>query len=194
MRRLVAVEFLSLDGVYQAPGDPDEDREGGFEHGGWQRPYGDEVLGKMAGEGMAATDAQLFGRKTYEKMAAFWPNAPADDPYAKHLNGVQKYVASRTLTETDWQPTTILRDAAKDVAGLKDRTGGTISVLGSGDLVRTLLDHDLVDELSLWVFPIVLGGGKRLFADDQRLRRFELVDSTPTTTGGVALTYRPARG
>jgi dihydrofolate reductase len=148
----------------------------------------------MAGEGMAATDAQLFGRKTYEKMAAFWPNAPADDPYAKHLNGVQKYVASRTLTGTDWQPTTILRDAAKDVAGLKDRTGGTISVLGSGDLVRTLLDHDLVDELSLWVFPIVLGGGKRLFADDHRLRRFELVDSTPTTTGGLALTYRPARG
>jgi dihydrofolate reductase len=193
VRKLVAVEFLSLDGIYQAPGHPDEDREGGFEHGGWQRPYGDEVLGRMAAEGMASTDAQLFGRKTYEKMAAYWPNAPSDDPYAKHLNSVQKYVASRTLSETTWEPTTIVRDAPADVARLKERTGGTISVLGSGELVRTLLDNGLVDELSLWVFPIVLGGGKRLFADDRRVRRLELVDSRPTTTGGVALTYRPAR-
>jgi dihydrofolate reductase len=163
MRKLVAIEFLSLDGVYQAPGDPNEDREGGFEHGGWQRPYFDEVLGAEAGRGMAETDAQLFGRKTYEKMASFWPNAPADDPFAQHLNRVQKYVASTTLQRADWEPTTIIRHVPKEVAELKERSGGNIGVLGSGNLVRTLLENDLVDELSLTLTPLVLGGGKRLF-------------------------------
>lgn len=193
MRKLVVVEFLSLDGVYQAPGHPDEDREGGFEHGGWQMPYFDEVMGQAAAEGMAATDAQLFGRTTFEKMAAYWPNAPKDDPFAQHLNRVQKYVASTTLTDPSWQPTTVIRDVPTEVAELKAQEGGTITVLGSGKLVQTLIAHDLVDEYSLAVFPLTLGGGKRLFADDRVLRRLRLVDSKPTSTGGILLTYRPDR-
>ena len=193
MRKLVVVEFLSLDGVYQAPGHPDEDREGGFEHGGWQMQYFDDVMGEQAMKGIAETDAQLFGRKTFEKMAAFWPTAPADDPFAKHLNGVQKYVASTTLEDPEWQPTTVIRDVPAEVAALKQQDGGTITVLGSGNLVQTLMANDLVDEYSLSVFPLTLGGGKRLFADDGAMRKLELVGSTPTTTGGLMLTYRPLR-
>jgi dihydrofolate reductase len=193
MRKLVVVEFLSLDGVYQAPGDPNEDTEGGFQHGGWQRPYFDEVLGASAAKGMAETDAHLFGRKTYEIMAAYWPNAPADDPFAQHLNGVRKYVASRTLTEATWQNTSVITDVAEEVTKLKAQPGRSISVLGSGNLLRTLVEHDLVDEFSLVVHPIVLGSGKRLFAEDGQLRRLRLVDSTPTTTGGLLLTYEPER-
>jgi dihydrofolate reductase len=194
MRKLVVIEFLSLDGVYQAPADPEEDTEGGFTQGGWQRPYFDDVLGAAAGRGMAETDAHLFGRKTFQKMAAYWPNAPADDPFAKHLNSTQKYVASRTLREAEWQPTAILRgDLAEEVAALKAQPGGTIALLGSGNLVQSLMAHDLVDEYSLAVFPIVLGSGKRLFADDGQVRRLQLVDSQTTGTGGLLLTYRPAR-
>jgi dihydrofolate reductase len=192
MRKLVVIEFLSLDGVYQAPADPQEDTEGGFTQGGWQRPYFDEVLGEAAGRGMAETDAHLFGRKTYQKMAAHWPNAPADDPFAKHLNSTQKYVASRTLQEAEWEPTTILRDLA-DVTALKKQPGGTIAVLGSGNLVQSLMAHDLVDEYSLAVFPIVLGSGKRLFAGNGQVRQLRLVDSQTTGTGGVILTYHPDR-
>jgi len=194
MRKLVVIEFLSLDGVYQAPGDPNEDTEGGFRHGGWQRPYFDDVMGAAAAEGMAATDAHLFGRKTYEIMAAYWPTAPADDPFAKHLNGVQKYVASTTLQTVEWQNSTLIReDVAEEVAKLKEQPGKDIAVLGSGNLVQTLIEHDLVDELSLSVFPIVLGSGKRLFRDADQVRRLTLVDSKATTTGGLMLTYRPAR-
>ena len=196
MRRLVAVEFLSLDGVYQAPGDPNEDTEGGFRHGGWQRPYFDEVLGAAAAEGMARTDAQLFGRKTYQKMAEYWPNASVDDPFSAYLNAVQKYVVSNTLREDDiaWRPTTILNgDVAARIRQIKDGPGNDIGVLGSGRLLRWLLANDLVDELSLSIFPVVLGGGKRLFADDGEMRTIELVDSVPTKTGGVMLTYRPRR-
>jgi dihydrofolate reductase len=194
MRKLIVTEFLSLDGVYQAPGHPDEDREGGFQHGGWQMPFSDDVLGAAAGEGMAQTDAQLFGRKTYEIMAAYWPNAPSDDPYAKHLNSVQKYVASRTLKDVEWQNTTLLEgEVAEQVAELKEQAGKNISVLGSGNLVQTLIENDLVDEYVLAVYPIVLGGGKRLFPDDEQVRKLRLVDSKPTTTGGLLLTYEPAR-
>jgi dihydrofolate reductase len=193
MRKLVVVEFLSLDGVMQGPGGPDEDRDGGFEHGGWALPYNDDVFMERAMRGMAETDAQLFGRKTYEIMASYWPNAPADDPFAKHLNAIEKYVASRTLTEATWQHTTILDDAARQVAELKERPGKNVSVLGSGDLAQTLIENDLVDEYSLSVLPVVLGSGKRLFRDGDAIRRLELVDATTTTTGAQLLTYRPLR-
>jgi dihydrofolate reductase len=196
MGTLTVIEFLSLDGVYQAPGDPNEDTEGGFRHGGWQRPYFDEVLGAVAAEGMSRTGAQLFGRKTYEIMARYWPNAPADDPYAEHLNNVQKYVASNTLREEDvtWQHTTLLTgDVAGQIRAIKEGDGTNIGVLGSGDLVRTLAAHDLVDTYSLLVYPIVLGSGKRLFREADEVRRLELVDSKTTTTGGALLIYRPAR-
>jgi dihydrofolate reductase len=193
MRMLRVIEFLSLDGVMQAPGAPEEDTEGGFRHGGWQRPYFDDVLGATAAEGMAATDSYLFGRKTYEQMAAYWPTAPEDDPYAQHLNRTPKYVASRTLQEVGWQNSTLLKgDVAEEVAKLKQQPGGNIAVLGSGNLVQTLIEHDLVDEYFLAVFPIVLGSGKRLFRDADQPRTLSLVDSKPTSTGGILLTYRPA--
>jgi dihydrofolate reductase len=192
MRNLVVTEFLSLDGVYQAPGDPSEDTDGGFSLGGWQRPYFDEELGAAAAEGMARTDAQLFGRKTYQIMAAYWPNAPEDDPYGKHLNAVRKYVASNTLSTADWANTEVLSgDVVDQIRRIKEMPGGDVTVLGSGNLVRTLAKHDLVDTYFLAVYPIVLGRGKRLF-EEADLTKLELVDSKPTATGGVLLTYRPA--
>ncbi len=192
MRMLRVIEFLSLDGVMQGPGAPEEDTEGGFRHGGWQRPYFDEVLGASAAEGMAATDGYLFGRKTYEKMAAYWPTAPDDDPYAKHLNSTPKYVASRTLQDFEWENSTLIKgDVVEEVAKLKDQPGKNIAVLGSGDLVQTLIQHDLVDEYFLAVFPVVLGSGKRLFREADEVRRLSLVDSKTTGTGGLILTYRP---
>jgi len=194
MRTLRVIEFLSLDGVMQAPGDPQEDTEGGFRHGGWQRPYFDDVLGASAAQGMAATDAYLFGRKTYEKMAAYWPHVSHDDPYARHLNSTPKHVASTTLTHVDWDKTTLLEgDVPQAVAALKEEPGEDIAVLGSGQLVQTLTEHDLVDEFSLVVYPILLGSGKRLFRDSEQARRLTLIDSQTTGTGGVMLTYRPAR-
>ena len=193
MRKLRVIEFLSLDGVLQSPGAADEDTEGGFRHGGWQRPYFDDVLAESAAEGMEATDAYLFGRKTYEKMAAFWPNAPADDPYGQHLNGTRKYVASRTLESVDWQHSELVQgDVADEVGKLKAQPGGNIAVLGSGELVQTLMAHDLVDEYYLVMFPIVLGSGKRLFRDSEDALKLRLVDSKTTSTGGLILTYRPA--
>ena len=190
---LRVIEFLSLDGVMQAPGAADEDTEGGFRHGGWQRPYFDDVLGATAAEGMAATDAYLFGRKTYEQMATYCPTAPEDDPYAQHLNATQKYVASRTLRDLQWQNSTLIEgDVAEKVVMLKDQPGQNIAVLGSGELVQTLIKEDLIDEYFLAVFPIVLGSGKRLFRDADGVRRLSLVDSKTTSTGGVLLTYRPA--
>ena len=191
MTQLRVVEFMSLDGVMQAPGSPKEDREGGFTHGGWQPPYLDEVLAQTATRRMAETSAYLFGRKTYEKMAAYWPHAPADDPIAGHLNAARKYVASRTLTSADWSNTAVLRDVISDVRRLKVDEGGNLVVLGSGEVVRSLISHNLVDEYFLVVVPLTLGGGKRLFSDDRQLRRLTLVGATSTSTGCVLLTYRP---
>jgi len=193
MRTLRAIEFVSLDGVIQAPGHPDEDTEGGFRHGGWQRDYVDDVLGAAAAEGMAGTDAYLFGRKTYAAMAAYWPTVPDDDPYARHLNTTPKYVASRTLRDVAWNGSTVIDgDVGTAVAALKRQTGGNIAVLGSGELVRTLFAHDLVDEFFITVFPIVIGNGKRLFGAADRPAKLSLVASRATSTGGVMLTYRRA--
>lgn len=194
MRKLVVTEFLSLDGVIQAPGAADEDTEGGFAHGGWQPPYFDDVMLAAATEGMAATDAYLFGRKTYQKMAAYWSTGPSDSPFTEHLNSTAKYVASTTLHEVEWSNSTLLPgDVAEGVAELKEQPGKNIAVLGSGELVQTLIGHDLVDEYSLFVCPLVLGTGKRLFRNVEQPRRLDLVDSTVTGTGTVILTYRPAQ-
>jgi dihydrofolate reductase len=193
MARLVVVEGLSLDGVMQAPGSPDEDRSGGFEHGGWQMPYFDQVAGEEAGKSMAETGAFLFGRKTYEIMAAHWPNQPDDDMFAKVLNGLPKYVASTTLEEPlEWAGSALLkRDVAEAVAELKEEQEGNIVVLGSGQLARYLLEHDLVDQWSLMIHPLLLGGGKRLFDEAGGMRPMRLVDSKISTTGVILATYRP---
>jgi dihydrofolate reductase len=193
MRKLVVNEFLSVDGVMQGPGSPDEDRDGGFEHGGWQIQFFDEGVLAGAQEGMGEADAYLFGRRTYQIMAAHWPTAPSDDPFAGHLNQTKKYVASRTLEELEWQNSELLQgDAAEAVARLKEQPGKDIVVLGSGDLVQTLMAHDLVDEFGLFVSPIVLGSGKRLFRDAEQTKRLALVRATSTPKGNVLMNYRPA--
>jgi len=192
MRRLTVIEFLTLDGVMQGLGSPDEDREGGFPYGGWGARYGDEVLGRKAGSGMSGTSAYLFGRKTYEKMAAFWPHQPDGNPMAAHLNATPKYVATTTLVDLGWPGSQVLDgDLPRSVRDLKSHGDGTIAVLGSGVLVQTLIEHDLVDEYQLFVHPLVLGAGKRLFRQTAHPLPMQLVDCTPTTTGVVIATYRP---
>lgn len=193
MRKLSATEFLSLDGVMQGPGDPDEDPSGGFAHGGWHRPYVDDVFMKAASEGMAETGGFLFGRKTYEIMAAFWPSQPDSDPFAAVLNGLPKFVASTTLREPlEWKGSSLLQgDVPAAVAELKEQSGGDLVVLGSGELVRTLMEHDLVDEFRLMIDPIVLGGGKRLFPEEGPARPLRLVDSMASGTGMLITTYVP---
>ena len=192
MRRVVAIEFITLDGVMQSLGSPDEDTDGGFEYGGWSAPYFDEAQGQAAGAGLATTDAYLFGRRTFDKMAAFWPNQPDSNPMAAHLNGNRKYVASRTMTDPEWQPTTVLSgDIGAEVKHLKQQPGADIAVLGSGVLLETLIEDELVDEYRLFVHPLVLGKGKRLFREYTAPKRLRLVDSTPTATGVLILSYRP---
>jgi len=193
MRRLAVIEFVTLDGVMQGLGSPDEDRDGGFEHGGWSAPYGDEGLGNAAGEGLAATTAYLFGRKTYQKMAAHWPTEPDTNPIAAHLNVTPKYVVTRTLTRLEWAGSHVLGgDVVASVNGLKQDGDGTIAVLGSGVLVQALIEHDLVDEYRLFVHPLVLGAGKRLFRQVPRPVGLRLTGCMPTTTGVLLLSYQPA--
>jgi dihydrofolate reductase len=194
MRKVIVSEFLSLDGVMQAPGDPDEDRRDGFEHGGWSMPYSDDVFLSVVGEAMAQCGGYLFGRRTYEIMAAYWPTAPDDNAFAGSLNGLPKYVASRTLDEPlEWKNSTLLKgDAAEAVAKLKREPGKDLSVLGSGDFVQTLMEHDLVDEYQLMVDPIVLGSGRRLFRDGSPKTALRLVDSKTTSTGVLIVSYQPA--
>ena len=193
--KIVVNNYVTLDGVMQAPGHPDEDRRGGFEHGGWAAPYNDEVMFAAAQEGMAKSGALLFGRLTYEKMRAVWSGQPDDNPFAKVLNNRQKYVASRTLAEPlDWSNSTLLEgDAAEAVATLKRRPGDDVVVLGSGDLIQSLMRRDLIDEYVLLVHPLILGSGRRLFPDDGVFRALELVDSVATTTGVVIATYVPSK-
>lgn len=194
MRKLVVGTFLTLDGVMQAPGGPDEDRDGGFPHGGWLVPYFDDRIGEVMTEWTARAGAFLLGRKTYEIFAASWPNATdPDDEIANALNIRPKFVASRTLDRAEWNNSHLLRgDVAAEVARLKAQEGGEIQVHGSGGLVQTLLRHDLVDTLRLWQFPVVLGTGKRLFGEGAIPRGFRLVESQAATTGAVLHVYERA--
>jgi dihydrofolate reductase len=191
---LIVSEFLSLDGVMQAPGDTDEDRSEGFEHGGWQMPYFDEAAGRAISEGMTTAGGFLLGRRTYELFAGFWPSQPDDDPIAATLNSLPKYVASTTLQESlEWRNATLLKgDVAEAVATLKRQPGKDLHVIGSGELTQTLMRHDLVDEYRLMLHPLVLGNGKRLFRDGNPRTALRLVDSTTSSTGVLILTYRPA--
>jgi dihydrofolate reductase len=192
MSRVIVTNHLTLDGVMQAPGRPDEDLRGGFEHGGWATPNTDEVMGRVMGEGMAQGGPLLLGRRTYEDFYDFWPKQK-DNPFTEVLDRVQKYVASTTLTEPlPWSNSTLLEgDVAEAVTNLRRQPGKDIGVLGSGELVGTLMRHSLVDRYVLMYHPIVLGSGRRLFREGGPLASLRLVDSVTTTTGVVIATYEP---
>jgi dihydrofolate reductase len=191
--RLTLHTFLSLDGVMQAPGGPDEDRGGGFEHGGWTAPYGDDDFGATMAGWFAGADAFLLGRRTYEIFSGFWPRVTdPDNPIATKLNALPKYVASRTLTSVDWQGSLLLGgDVAGEVAKLKEQPGDELQVHGSGDLAQTLIENDLIDEYRLTYVPVHLGAGKRLFRDDTRPAALRLTGSKTTSTGVLIATYEP---
>jgi dihydrofolate reductase len=192
MSKVIVTNHLTLDGVMQAPGRPDEDLRGGFEHGGWATPNTDEVMGRVMGEGMAQGGPLLLGRRTYEDFYDFWPKQK-DNPFTEALERVQKYVASTTLTEPlPWSNSTLLEgDVAEAVTNLRRQPGTDIGVLGSGELVGTLMRHSLVDRYVLMYHPIVLGSGRRLFREGSPLASLRLVDSVTTTTGVVIATYEP---
>jgi dihydrofolate reductase len=195
--RIVISEFISLDGVVQAPGGPEEDTDGGFPHGGWSMPYFDpEVMGAAIGEMSGRTDALLQGRRTWQVMAGAWPGR-AGDPFADWMNAVPKYVVSNTLSEADltWQPTTIITgaDLVPKVSELRQQPGRDVNVMGSATLVRALLAADLADEVTLMIEPIILGGGKRMFPDNGEARRFELVSAVTASTGVQVCRYQRVR-
>ncbi|MGQ0549556.1 MAG: dihydrofolate reductase family protein [Armatimonadota bacterium] len=191
---LTITTFLSLDGVMQAPGGPDEDRSHGFSHGGWLVPYADPDMGRMVDDWFAAADSFLLGRKTYEIFAAHWPHVTAEnDPVAAKLNSLPKYVVSKTLDKVEWNNSTLIKgDVAEEVAKLKRRPGKELQVHGSGELAQTLMQHDLVDEYRLWFYPVVLGSGKRLFREGGVAKALRLVSSNTTSTGVTVNSYQPA--
>jgi dihydrofolate reductase len=192
MRKLIVSTFLTLDGVMQAPGGPGEDDSGGFAHGGWSVNYWDEQMGQVMGEATSTPFAMVLGRKTYDIMAAYWPHAP-EEAGAKTFNDATKYVASRSHPRLEWSNSVPIEgDAAEGLAALKQEDGPELQVHGSGNLIQTLLRHNLVDQYRLWVFPLVIGSGKRLFSDGTIPSGLKLVDSKVSTTGVVIGTYEPA--
>jgi dihydrofolate reductase len=195
MRKVIVNEWMTLDGVVQAPGTADEDTTGGFEHGGWHLRYFDDISREWVVENLTEAGGFLLGRRTYEILAAYWPNAPEEEQVvARPLNMRPKYVASTTLTgPLAWQNSMVLQgEVAEAVAALKREDGADLHVIGSAKLVRTLIEHDLVDEFRLMIDPVVVGGGKRIFRDDGVLRTLRLVDGRMTTTGAILATYAPA--
>jgi dihydrofolate reductase len=196
MRKLIVQEWMSFDGVVQAPGSPDEDKSGGFKHGGWHLPYFDDMSRNWVVENLTQAGGYLLGRRTYENFAGHWPNASAEEQVlAQPLNTRPKYVASTTLKEPlTWQNSTLLKgNVTKAVAALKQKDGDNLLVIGSPKLVQSLIDFDLVDEFRVMIDPLVVGGGKRIFGDDGALRPLRLVDSRVTTTGAILATYAPAK-
>jgi dihydrofolate reductase len=197
MRKVIADEWMTLDGVIQAPGQANEDTTGGFAHGGWHVGYFDDLAQRRVVDSVVTAGGFLLGRRTYEIFAAHWPNASEEEQVlAEPLNTKPKYVASRTLTEPlEWQNSTVLQgDVPEAVAGLKQEDGEDLHVIGSSELVQTLFERDLVDEFRVMIDPVVVGGGKRLFRDDGGLRPLRLVDGQVTTTGVIIATYAPAEG
>ena len=193
MRKLIASTFVSLDGVMQAPGGPDEDPTGGFAFGGWTFQHWDDAMGRDM-KGFDGKDREIvLGRRTYEIFEAYWPYQPADSPIAQTLNAARKHVASRTLEKLDWNNATLLQgDVAAAVAALKSQAGPDLQIIGSGNLVQTLRGASLIDEYNVWTFPVVLGRGKRLFEEGARPGALRLVESTTSATGVVMSTYAPA--
>jgi dihydrofolate reductase len=194
MRKLIVQEWVSLDGVAQAPGSPNEDKSGGFKHGGWHLPYFDDMSRNWVVENLTGAGGYLLGRRTYENFAGHWPNASAEEQVlAQPLNTRPKYVASTTLTDPlAWQNSTVLKgNVATAVAALKQKDGGNLLVIGSPKLLQSLIAHDLVDEFRMMIDPLVVGSGKRIFGDHGALRPLRLVDSRVTTTGAILATYAP---
>jgi dihydrofolate reductase len=193
--QIILSDFMSLDGVVQAPGGPDEDTDGSFEHGGWSGPFFDpEAMGAAIDEVMGRTDALLFGRRTWQVMASAWPGR-AGDPFADRMNALPKYVASRSLTQDDmtWNSTLLpADDTIGAIRNLREQPGGGLQVWGSASLAAQLVGNDLVDEYNVMVEPVLLGGGKRIFPDDGNARPLELVSATTASTGVLICTYRPA--
>ncbi|HTK42330.1 MAG TPA: dihydrofolate reductase family protein [Gemmatimonadales bacterium] len=192
--KLTLTTFLTLDGVMQAPGGANEDQSGNFQHGGWLVPYVDDVMFRIVGQRFGNADAFVLGRKTYQIFAAYWPRItdPAD-PVASALNRLPKYVASKTLQKTEWHNSSLIRgDLAEQVAELKRRYPREIQIHGSGDLAQTLIARDLVDEYHLWLYPVILGTGKRLFASGTIPAALTLAETTTTSTGVVVSIYRRA--
>jgi dihydrofolate reductase len=192
MRKLIVSTFTTLDGVMQAPGGPGEDDDGGFAHGGWSVNYWDDRMGEVMGAAMSVPFDLVLGRKTYEIFAAYWPHAP-EEAGAKPLNDATKYVASRSRPSLEWANSVLIEgEAAEGIAALKAEDGPELQVHGSANLIQTLLRHNLVDQYRLWVFPLVIGSGKRLFADGTVPAGLRLVDSEVSSTGVMMGTYEPA--
>jgi dihydrofolate reductase len=196
MRKLIVSTFLTLDGVMQAPGGPEEDQSDGFAYGGWSVNYWDEmmgqVMGQVMGEAMSVPFDLVLGRKTYDIFAAYWPNAP-EEAGAKPLNDATKYVASRSRPTLEWGPSVLIEgDATEGIEELQQGDGPELQVHGSGNVIQTLMRHNLIDQYRLWVFPLVIGSGRRLFLDGTVPSALKLVDSKVSTTGVVIGTYEPA--
>jgi dihydrofolate reductase len=195
MRKVVVNEFLTLDGTAQAPGGADEDTSGGFQHGGWHMQYVDDAFMSWVLKGIEEAGGFLLGRRTYEIFAAYWPNASEEEQViAKPMNSKPKHVATRTLTDPlEWQNSSVLQgNLPEAVAAIKEEAGGDLLVIGSTELVQSLIQHGLVDEFRLVIDPLLVGGGKRIFPDDGALRPLRLVDHEVTSTGGIIATYAPA--
>jgi dihydrofolate reductase len=196
MANVVVINNVTLDGVMQAPAGPDEDRRGGFEHGGWAVPYQDAVMSGVMAEGMVNDGSLLFGRRTYEQFFSVWPKRTDGNPFTEVLNRRQKYVASTTLSDPlPWRNSTLLGgDVPASVAELKSRLDTDLAILGSGELIQSLMRHGLIDTFLLTIYPLVLGDGRRLFPDGGAPTSLELVDVKPTTTGVLIATYKPTKG
>jgi dihydrofolate reductase len=195
--RIVVTEFISLDGVVQAPGGPQEDSDGGFAHGGWSHPFFDETLGAFFDDALNGADALLFGRRTWQTMAAAWPERAGSDPFADRINSLPKHVVTGTLADDEltWENTTRIPggEALDRIRELREADGRDLGLMGSSELVRTLLlPNGLVDELRLLIEPVILGGGKTIFPDDGALRTLQLVSASTSGTGVQICTYRPA--
>jgi dihydrofolate reductase len=192
MRKITVNNSVTLDGVMQAPGRADEDTRGGFQHGGWATPYFDSVMAGIAAEGSSTETALLLGRRTYQDFAKVWPGMPADNPFTKVINNCKKYVVSNTLEEPlEWNNSTVLKgEAADSVASLKQQAGTDLVILGSGELIQSLMRHNLIDAYRLLIHPLVLGSGRHLFADGGVLAKLRLIDTKMSTTGVVITTYQ----
>lgn len=193
MRKLIVLSFITLDGVMQAPGGPEEDPTGGFTYGGWSVGYWDDFLGNVMAEQMSKPFDLVLGRKTYEIFAAHWPYVKGDDPFAAQINDARKYVVSKTLAKLEWRNSTLVKgDVVHEITKLKEEEGPELQVHGSANLIQTLLKHDLVDELRLKIYPVIVGKGKRLFAEGAVARSFKLLDSKTSPKGVIVATYERA--